>query len=57
MIDRLSDPIADRRIAEIGDERDKSMSLGIKTSKKQQKKHKSKYSDTTVSSTRGQADT
>ena len=47
-IDRSSDPIADRRIVETGHERDKSMSLGIKTSKS--KKHKSKYSDTTVSS-------
>ena len=48
MIDRLSDLIADRRIVETGHERDKSMSLGIKTSIN--KKHKSKYSDTTVSS-------
>ena len=35
LIDRLSDLIADRHITETGHERDKSMSLGIKTSKKQ----------------------
>ena len=39
MIDRLSDLIADRCIAEIGHKRDKSMSLGIKISKSKKKKN------------------